>query len=217
MNLLIVGFNRSFSYCKQSVIDKWLPHADKVFFCVSRTKDFVVSDRAGEKGFPEWEIGLGEGIYLDQADVDQAIEPMFQVALKAGLYPKWSKDTLKNLVRYLYVLSQAKVPDERTAVIRCDLIHHDNIDPLSGNVFPQWHCWAGLNDRVAILEPDALKTYLNRYHQIPAYCKDNPLHSERFLKWVMRGHKYHKVNGMKASRVRIGGIIKKEKFERGRG
>jgi hypothetical protein len=33
----------------------------------------------------------------------------------------------------------------------------------------------------------------------------------------MRGHRYHKVNGMRASRVRIGGEVKKEKFERGRG
>ena len=217
MNLLIVGFNRSFSYCKPSVEEKWLPHVDKVSFCVSRTKDLVVSDRAGENGHGEWDLGMGEGIYLDQAWVDRQIEPMFQTALSAGLYPKWSEPTLKNLVRYLYVLAQAPIPTERTAIIRCDLIHHDDIDPLAGNIFPLWHCWAGLNDRLAILEPDAAETYLQRFHQIPEYCKREPLHAERFLKWVMRGHRYHKVNGMRASRVRIGGEIKKEKFERGRG
>jgi hypothetical protein len=217
MNLLIVGFNRSFSYCRLSIEEKWLPHVSNVYFCVSRSKELIVSERAGESGYGEQEITLGTGKYLDQSAVDSATEPMLKVALKAGLYPKWTDDTLKNLIRYLYVLSQAEIPNERTAIIRCDLIHHEDIDPLTGNIFPLWHCWGGLNDRLAILEPPALEAYLQRYHQIPQYCKTEPLHAERFLKWVMRPFRYNKVNGMKASRVRIGGVIKAEKFDRGRG
>jgi hypothetical protein len=221
MNLLIVGFNRSFSHCWPSIQEKWLPHTDKVFYCVSRTKNAIKNERSGEDGQGEWDLGIdaSAGLYLDQAYVDEQCAKTYKIALNAGVWQRWTPETLHNLVRYLYVISRAAwfVPAERTAVIRCDMLHHDDIDPGAGNIFPAWHNWAGLNDRVAILEPDALQAYLRRYDRVKEYIgKGNQLHSERFLKWAMGDFHYTKVDGMKASRVRVGGKVKEEKFERGR-
>lgn len=221
MNLLIVGFNRSFSHCWPSIQEKWMPHVDKVFYSISRTNKPIANERSGEEGLPEWDLGIdaAAGLYLDQEYVDSQVAKTFSTALNAGVWQRWTPETLRNLVRYLYTISRAAsfIPQERTAVIRCDLLHHDDIETGEGNIFPAWHNWVGLNDRVAILEADALQAYLLRYNRIKEYIgKGNQLHSERFLKWAMSDYKITKVDGMRASRVRIGGKVKNEDFGKGR-
>lgn len=108
---------------------------------------------------------------------------------------------------------------------RPDLVYHDPIpthifemaSQIKGSVFvPNWQWGKGLNDTFAVCHKEAFETYGNRIDEVKNYCidKKDALHSERLLKYaLLKKHLdiYHM--DVKASRVRIGGVLAKENYK----
>lgn len=107
---------------------------------------------------------------------------------------------------------------------RPDLIYHDRIHAgvvrsLIRNeeycALPLWQWWGGVNDRFAICGRSAASAYANRIERVREFCKElsRPLHAEALLKYALEAENVT-ITGlpMRASRVRIGGVVKQESF-----
>jgi len=77
---------------------------------------------------------------------------------------------------------------------------------------PDFHWHGGLNDRFAYGKPEVMKIYGNRNKQALEYSKNKKLHSETFLKEILKGVKIVK-NGVHFCRVRANGNIVNENFQ----
>ena len=87
----------------------------------------------------------------------------------------------------------------------------DIIKNIKDNSFytPNWSKFGGLNDRLCIGKKEAILKFGNRQDEALKYSKTNKLHSERFLKNIMKNFKIININ-LKARRVRANGIVKKD-------
>jgi len=137
--------------------------------------------------------------------------------------------SLRNLLLQLHSLKtvtgfvKAYNPDV-VLFARPDLVYHDPVpqhvylmaDKYCNSVFvPNWQWGRGLNDTFAVCGKGAFEVYGTRIDEIFNYCqeKKEPLHSERLLKYsLLKANKdiYHL--DVKASRVRLGGVMAKENF-----
>jgi len=50
---------------------------------------------------------------------------------------------------------------------------------------PPFHNWDGTNDRFAFGQLNVMQLYGTRFRDIHQYCKTNPAHAERFLRWYL--------------------------------
>jgi len=143
----------------------------------------------------------------------------------------WKDDfrSLRNLLLQLHSLKsvtglvKAYNPDV-VLFARPDLVYHDQVpqhvylmaDKYCNSVFvPNWQWGSGLNDTFAVCGKGAYEAYGRRLDEVLNYCREKkePLHSERLLKYaLLKVDKdiYHL--DVKASRVRLGGVIAKENF-----
>lgn len=138
-------------------------------------------------------------------------------------------NSLKNLLLQLNSLKKVTQLVEESdpdcvLFARPDLCYHDPL--LAKNydlalkfkdavIIPEWQWGLGVNDRFAVLGKNAYKIYGKRIDEAQNYCLEGnrPLHSERFLKYViLKNHKELFTLDAKASRVRINGEFAKEKF-----
>jgi hypothetical protein len=136
-----------------------------------------------------------------------------------------------NLLRQLYSLqcvTNQILPwgPDLVIFVRPDLIYHDSlIRPLLAALatlrspiarLPSWH-WAsaGYNDRFAICTGRAIKAYGLRVQMVESFLSETggPLHSELLLKYALECSLiFVRPFSQKASRVRIGGRVVKERF-----
>lgn len=143
----------------------------------------------------------------------------------------WSDDfrSLRNLVHQLHSLSRATTsalewnPD-LVIFARPDLLYHDSLRPvlheamaLGGIFLPGWQRWrGGYNDRFAVCAGTQLASlYGHRVELLHRFCReeDQPLHAELLLRFALRPKSQHvHFRAVRASRVRLGGEIKKEDF-----
>jgi hypothetical protein len=146
-----------------------------------------------------------QGTLLDQDHVDRIIQPQFEAAAACG--DPWDDEflSLRNHLRYLYVLQVATrqalalAPHSRWFFfVRPDLLFSEPLD-LAGLIAnhpdphqevvisASWHRWNGTNDRFALVTRRAAETYGLRYGQIGTFLREGagPLHAEIFLQWCL--------------------------------
>jgi len=166
--------------------------------------------RSGEVGLPtEFDSARAlkalQGTLLDQDHVDRIIQPQFEAAAACG--DPWDDGfvSLRNHLRYLYVLQVATRQALALAphcrwffFVRPDLLFSelldlggliaDHPDPYQEVVISaSWHRWSGTNDRFALVTRGAAETYGLRYGQIDTFLREGvgPLHAELFLQWCL--------------------------------
>ena len=146
-----------------------------------------------------------QGTLLDQDHVDRVIQPQFDAAAACG--DPWDDGfvSLRNHLRYLYVLQVATRQALNLAprcrwffFVRPDLLFSEPLD-LAGLIasYPDphpevvisasWQRWGGTNDRFALVTRGAAETYGLRYEQIDTFLRQGvgPLHAESFLQWCL--------------------------------
>ena len=73
---------------------------------------------------------------------------------------------------------------------------------------PKFHLIDGVNDRFALGHPSVMKLYGMRFYQAKEYSSVAPLHSERFLSWILNKHAIHITYiPIKFRRIRADGTI----------
>lgn len=138
--------------------------------------------------------------------------------------------SLANLVHQLHSLHRvtSMVLTWRPDVVlflRPDLYYHDPVelgvvqkcikDPRMVYV-PWWQPWGGHNDRFAVCGAQAYLSYGRRVEQAREYCvsKGLSLHAEELLEFALvRDAVRVRTFGWRASRVRLGGVMREESFE----
>ena len=107
--------------------------------------------------------------------------------------------------------------------LRPDLLYHDPmlevvksfIEDRKYNILtPSWHRWSGENDRLAIADRIGAKVYGERVKYAGQFIeKFKYIHSEQLLKFVIdQSRVSHGHFDTRASRVRLGGVVKPEDF-----
>jgi hypothetical protein len=166
--------------------------------------------RSGEVGLPtEFDSARAlkalQGTLLDQDHVDRIIQPQFEAAAACGDPRDDGFVSLRNHLRYLYVLQVATRQALALAphcrwffFVRPDLLFSEPLD-LAGLIAnhpnphqevvisASWHRWSGTNDRFALVTRGAAETYGLRYGQIDTFLREGvaPLHAELFLQWCL--------------------------------
>lgn len=146
----------------------------------------------------------------------------------------WRDDfqSLRNLLHQLHslkIVSKAALDWHPDIIIfaRPDLEYHDSLArpvhkilAARGNIvcLPSWQHWEdGYNDRFAVCTADeAAKAYGARLDKVLAFCKEGgrPLHAERLLKFALSARNVKlRMMSVRASRVRLDGTKRVEKFE----
>lgn len=137
--------------------------------------------------------------------------------------------SLANLVHALHSLRKVTLMVEKfdpNVVIfaRPDLYYYDSLSvkhiyAAMNNALrcylPAWQWWGGYNDRFAICGQDIYRQYGRRIEVSLQFCEQlaMPLHGETFLRYVLsRARASIRITRMRASRVRINSIIKREDF-----
>jgi hypothetical protein len=233
IEIAIIGFNRSMSFTwpmiLRNVIEPLKSKEIDVIIngVISSSKEYIESERNNERGFGETNVPDAERyaklIELDQAEVDTAIDELFQEFLKKKLFHPGLQDSQKelallNLLRYLYLQSKyCDLIDEATDLvvfIRPDLLPIDKfyyrkyLEKSESILLPSWGTHSGYNDRFAIIPAFLARKYLNRFTLLPEYSEMNDeLHSERFLKWSLQGVPSEEIVVERMPRVRIGGFL----------
>jgi len=138
--------------------------------------------------------------------------------------------SVKNLVHQLHSLKTVTTQIEEyqpDAVIfaRPDLLYHDRMPAWmikSAARHPDrcflahWQWWGGYNDRFAICGKKAFRHYGKRIDRILDYCSKGPqpLHAERLLRETLRSSGVGlRQLPVRASRVRLGDVVKEENFD----
>lgn len=137
--------------------------------------------------------------------------------------------SLANLVHQLHSLRRVTLrlsdwnPDV-VVYLRPDLLYHD---PVERKVIqqclrqprtlylPSWQPWGGRNDRFAVCGAMAYRSYGRRIERAKEFCeaKAQPLHAERLLDFALvRDAVRVETFAWRASRVRLGGIVRDESF-----
>ena len=137
--------------------------------------------------------------------------------------------SVNNLVHQLHSLKMVtgridEIQPDVVLFVRPDLLYHDRF-PIwmirhaarhpDRCFLPHWQWWGGYNDRFAICGRDAFRRYGNRIDHILEYCRqgNRPVHAERLLRETLRaGHVQLRHLPVRASRVRLGDLIKPENF-----
>lgn len=191
----------------------------------------VVNPRSGENGLLDESnyqpFMQYEGLLEDPQDILKKL-PLERLKLFGDI---WKDDfnSLRNLLLQLHSLKKvtelvkAGSPDV-VLFVRPDLVFHDPIpahvyliaQEYSDSVFiPNWQWGSGVNDTFAVCGKGAFESYGTRLDEVFNYCQDKkePLHSEHLLKYVLLKNKIDIFHlKVKASRVRIGGVISNENF-----
>ncbi len=181
----------------------------------------------------EWKL-LKPNYYLvtDQNEFDNS----YDISKIAEYGDGWAKDKekygtqLPNLLRQFNSLKTVtgliKKKYDVYIYLRPDLLYLDPITPSvikniansSKSIIatPNWQLWGGMNDRFAVMNEEAALLYGNRLDNILDFCeKKGPLHSETYLKWLMKENKVKSIKlKIKAQRVRCNGIIHSEKWNK---
>ena len=168
-----------------------------------------------------------EGRFEQPPDVGRSAD--YHVARQRG--DRYGDDgaSIRNLLLQLHslaaVASLARQDSPDVVVFaRPDLLYHDPIEPHVVRhairharvcALPGWQWYYGCNDRFAICGREAAEVYANRRTLLAEFCgrHDRPLESEELLMDTLLRERLSVVAlPLRASRVRLGGMIHREQF-----
>jgi hypothetical protein len=166
--------------------------------------------RSGEIGIqPEFSsarlLDALQGSYINQNFIDHTVNDLFIAACRNG--DPWADafQSMRNHIRYLYILKMASIQAFAIAprckwflFLRPDLIWSDPLEVAtlisthgsSGKemaITPSWHRWDGTNDRICLATREAAEVYGLRYESVCQFLttEAKPLHAESFLQWCL--------------------------------
>lgn len=232
---MIVGFNRCLSVTLPTLEAKVIEpiiaagHDVSVDIVVSRTRASIVNPRSEEFGHAEWDLPPEASRFrtktLNARLLNLRVTPRFFLAKRRGdPWPESHFTNLRNLVNVLKVqhIAAQWIDDSADLIffLRPDLMPVDTFDisryadtAREAVVVPYWHPYRGVNDRLALMPPSIAHRYLERWQLIPHYLrKGKKLHSERFLKYVLRNVRVEPIMVERFNRMRIGGVELQEDF-----
>jgi hypothetical protein len=194
----------------------------------------VENPRSGESGkfdAEEYKLLKPDWVNLEEPNVCLAAHGF--EALKA-YGDRWDDgfNSLRNLVHQLHSLNEVTKAASEWApdivlFVRPDLFYHSSLGQhiatalkceSASVILPAWQNWDhGYNDRFAICRlPSAIEAYGTRVKSMHDFCRrgQEPLHSERLLRFVLDEAELIPCwMPTRASRMRIGGRLQKERFE----
>lgn len=194
----------------------------------------IRNPRSGEDGVldpEEYRLLNLDAVELEEPGTCLELYPMAEMQARGDIW-RDGFASFRNLVHQLHSLKRATLMAEafRPDIVifaRPDLLYHDSaaeqLDMLgrahrSFVLLPDWSQWFGHNDRFALVKgAEAVAAYGKRADRMGEYCaRGKRLHSERFLKFALGGHRVRTVH-LRASRVRANGLQVLEDFTPGRG
>jgi hypothetical protein len=137
---------------------------------------------------------------------------------KMWMYPSSIDNMIKqwhSIERVWEVMEGSGVHYSRVGLFRLDVQYIEPIDISAGRaVVPGWQYYWGFNDRMFFGEYEYAKVWATRrFPQVETYAEQSigtkELHSETYLKWVMRNVPITKTNKC-FRRVRANGLVVKE-------
>jgi hypothetical protein len=162
--------------------------------------------------------------------VDENVHREYFDILK-GYGDTWRDDfsSLGNVLRQLLCLQAlgeriAGMDFEQLILVRADLFCHRALNEREIGlvlgapdqlVVPTWGSHKGVNDRFMVCPASFSQVITNRIIWAQTYCESvEAFHSERFLRWVIEAEGIP-VNtiSLPMSRVRLGGVIRHERFK----
>lgn len=230
------GINRSLkttiTSIQENIIKPAKKHADvRVFTHLYDLKE-INNDRSNEKAkidSNEYKLLESDWTLIEQPNACLDLYPVDE--LKA-FGDEWDDgfSSFSNLIHALHSLKlgyQASLewnPDI-FVFVRPDLLYHDSFEPTYAKLIkeknrsihlPLWQSYDGCNDRFAIVNSQHLgAVYAQRIDSALSYCKSTQhlLSAEIFLyEHIKKNRAKVSFVDLKASRVRAGGRIHKEKF-----
>lgn len=241
ISIVVAGFNRCLSITTPSLNSCVIRPAraafseNEILAVISRTRETITSLWSGENGHPEFEIPASlepeRTVTLEQELIDVENRDLVAWAIrKKDFSSPVQQDVVTNLLRALRVLEYAeKEISPRSKYIlhmRPDLLVHDPFDyeklisqlrrhsSLSQPAIltPNWG-WQP-NDKYAFLPAELVGSYFGRIRQFTRFVEtDLEFSAESFLKFSLRNASIVPQLGVRASRVRLDGEIKKEDFK----
>lgn len=197
-------------------------------------KEKIINKRSGENGLTRRdEYLMLKPDWLQLEPPDDCLKKIQYNQIKS-FGDAWKDDfqSLRNLLHQLHSLktvSTAALDWYPDIIIfaRPDLEYHDSLArpirkmlEVRGNTvcLPSWQHWeGGYNDRFAVCTGDkAARAYGKRLDDVSAFCRegDRPLHAERLLEFALSTRSVRlRMMSMRASRIRLDGIKRAEKFE----
>lgn len=220
-------------------ISRWGTLVDPTLV-LGRSRRRITSARSKENGFSEWsvpsELRHFEVKFVSQEELDDE-QSEFKSEILEISQPPTQTDTemVSNLIRYLGILDTAKsvINQEADYVFFCrpDLLWHRSLTvpgfisfrsglPVSfqGAATANWGGGAAPNDRFAFLSAECVSDYFGRIGQYKDFLdflrSGGVFSAESLLGFAMQDHQIYPVIPTRASRVRLGGFVKKERFRR---
>ena len=157
----------------------------------------------------------------NQKNFDKSIN-INQYLIKGDPWPENPKVSLLNLIRQLNSLNKVaslikpNINYLYYLYLRPDLkyLNELNIKIIKNykdNEFytPLWGKFGGLNDRLGLGNKKVMSQFANRIQKTIKFSKSNKLHSETFLKYVMKEFIIKDIK-MKANRIRANGVESKD-------
>ena len=197
-------------------------------FCHYYDLEHIVNPRTKENCAvtpPDFSV-LGPIAEIQSDDQCVVVDEVYDVHEYNPLGDPWRTnfESPKNLLRQLYSLKQVTTmwsgyheTFDAVLCLRLDLLYqrfrpdlltqavHDNKLYL-----PNYKCSGGYHDRWAIGPPSAMRVYGNRLDKAFSYAQTRKLHSEKFLKYALRGVRVKKSAGMRNNRIRADGRVQKD-------
>ena len=157
----------------------------------------------------------------NQDDFDKTVN-INQYLINGDPWPENPKVSLLNLLRQLNSLNKVasiikpNINYSHYLYLRPDLKYLNEFDiqiikNYKNNEFytPIWGKFGGLNDRLGFGNKKVMIQFANRIKKTIEYSKTNKLHSETFLKYVMKEFIIKDIK-MKANRIRANGVESKD-------
>ena len=231
------GISRSLHYTIESIIQNIINPSQKLgdveIFAHFFNQGHVANKRSGENStfdVQEYELLRPDWVTIEEPDSCLGLYNFETLKLYGD---SWGDNfmSLRNLIHQLHSLNevtQAASLWGADVVIfaRPDLIYHSSLEAeitravrnrKEGVIIPAWQNWeGGYNDRFSIcVGPKAVRAYGERISLAHSFCANfqNGLHSERLLRFALQSEGISpKWTRARASRVRVGGHVKVEKF-----
>ena len=194
----------------------------------------VQNSRSGESGkfdTKEYKLLNPDWVHLEEPEVCLAAHGFETMKAYGDSWDDGFK-SLRNLVHQLHSLNEVTKAASEWApdivlFVRPDLFYHSSLRQhiatalrweSAGVILPAWQNHGnGYNDRFAICRmPSAIEAYGTRVKSMHDFCSRGQvkLHSERLLRFVLDEEGLTpRWMPTRASRMRIGGRLKKERFE----
>ena len=236
ISIVFFGITRSLSTTinsiKKNIIQPAEKFGDVSIICHFFEQQSISNDRSGEFGVldpDEYKLLNPDWVKFEKPNECLEIWGFEHIKKQGDAWHDGFK-SLRNLIHQLHslrcVTEQAILQDAEIVLFcRPDLLYHDSFEKTIkkfteiksdtvGIPFWQWH--GGLNDRFSIcVGKNAIKSYGQRIEKIGDYLikTKSPLHSENLLRHTLTSTGVHyRPIFLNASRVRVGGAIKKESF-----